>query len=911
MADHRMVSSVQSPVGKMIGDHYVIVSEIGEGAFAKVYKGAQTKSNQTVAVKSVPRAKLDKKTFQSLESEISILKKFQHENIVQLIDCFKSKNHVHLIMEFCSLGDLAKYLKSRKEISELKGSAGGLEENIVRNFMSQFVSALKFMRSQNLIHRDIKPQNLLLQSPSAYYQAGISEVNHIYPILKVADFGFARSLPSQSMAETLCGSPLYMAPELLKYQKYDAKADLWSVGMVLYEMLIGKTPFKASNPMELLQKIEKQKDDIPFYNENQVDASQLISPEAKDLILSLLKIQPNHRISFEELFTHPFIIQNLSRHSSFLENQIPDSICTDFAHRLSLDDSPYPESFSTTDSRAVPQLSTGTSHRFSQSHFEHLYSPLCSEENSHTEDSFDRQSDHSQVPKIPISTKTTHSLVPETPKSSPSTLGSNPAPIAIARPRSYYQNEPYPIDNDYIVLEKKAIEMNYLADELAESPKRSSLSGLNIRSSRPPNVLSPTNVQYPPSRSRQSSISSNRPSRIARAISAASSRLFGSSPKSPTIAQNYYSNAPERSPKSANDEVIRVIEEISRKAHAIIQSAESQSQKSLLESGRLDQKFPEICLFDETLSYYLKALNYLRVGIDIAKDHWSASGETPRSFASEDPLVKQVQWLHDEYQECLVKAEKLKGRMDPEDSISIKGLLSLNYPQTFGSYHEPASKLYSLEEEGIVKTIEDLSHKAYAVSYVADMKYHPISSTVESDSSELTESMRNVCEELNLLYTKALAILQRSMNLVNEFWTGLNQMTNNQPIISLSLNNAVQWIRDKFNECLDKVEKVRQKLEFYSVAPFISSTPSLEKILYDQALEMSRNASMKETEGIELKSVEKLYQLSVWLLQAILERTEDNHILDEHDQVVVKNVISAINRRTDLLRRKMLHLQSA
>ena len=86
-------------------------------------------------------------------------------------------------------------------------------------------------------------------------------------MLKIADFGFARSLPSTALAETLCGSPLYMAPEILRYEKYDARADLWSVGTVLYEMMTGKPPFRASNHVDLLRRIEKGEDKIKFADE--------------------------------------------------------------------------------------------------------------------------------------------------------------------------------------------------------------------------------------------------------------------------------------------------------------------------------------------------------------------------------------------------------------------------------------------------------------------------------------------------------------------------------------------------------------------------------------------------------------------------------------------------------------------
>jgi len=166
---------------------------------------------------------------------------------------------------------LTNYIKKRGKVDSLEyvpspGAApqyyphpktGGLDEIVVRSFLRQLARALKFLRGRNLIHRDIKPQNLLLKPASSEELARGHPLG--VPILKVADFGFARSLPNAMMAETLCGSPLYMAPEILRYEKYDAKADLWSVGAVLYETTVGRPPFRAQNHIELLKKIEHSK----------------------------------------------------------------------------------------------------------------------------------------------------------------------------------------------------------------------------------------------------------------------------------------------------------------------------------------------------------------------------------------------------------------------------------------------------------------------------------------------------------------------------------------------------------------------------------------------------------------------------------------------------------------------------
>lgn len=156
-----------------------------------------------------------------------------------------------------------------------------------------------------MIHRDIKPQNLLLK-PAAPEELARGHPLGV-PILKVADFGFARILPNAMMAETLCGSPLYMAPEILRYEKYDAKADLWSVGAVLYETCVGRPPFRARNHIELLKKIEHSKG-IKFPDEDQaaLEADPELKPvpsDIKKLIRSLLKHFPAERSSFDEFFT--------------------------------------------------------------------------------------------------------------------------------------------------------------------------------------------------------------------------------------------------------------------------------------------------------------------------------------------------------------------------------------------------------------------------------------------------------------------------------------------------------------------------------------------------------------------------------------------------------------------------------
>ena len=305
-----------------------------------------------VAIKSVNLGKLNKKLKENLTSEISILKGLHHPHVVALIDCKDSSSHIHLVMEYVALGDLSHFIKKRDTIkdSELVGNmmdkypnprVGGLHEVVVRHFLQQLASALQFLRAKNLIHRDVKPQNLLLNPSPVYFETrrpqpmpycasqdalipvcGIRSL----PMLKIADFGFARALPPTSLAETLCGSPLYMAPEILRYEKYDAKADLWSVGTVLYEMVTSKPPFRASNHVELLRRIEKGEDKIKFPEE------VVVSDPMKKLIRSLLKRDPRERMSFPDFFSNDTVSGSIPH---LVSEDMPESAPTDRERRKS------------------------------------------------------------------------------------------------------------------------------------------------------------------------------------------------------------------------------------------------------------------------------------------------------------------------------------------------------------------------------------------------------------------------------------------------------------------------------------------------------------------------------------------------------------------------------------------------
>ncbi|CAE6406192.1 hypothetical protein ACGC1H_006312 [Rhizoctonia solani] len=322
-----MTPAVSRPPDDNEAHPYVISNEIGKGSFATVYRGYHGETRRAVAIKTISRSILTTKLLDNLESEINILKSLKSRHITELTDIVKAHRNIYLIMEFCSGGDLSSYIKHRGRIAALHTptspmptylphpKVGGLSDSVVRSFIGQLSSAMKFLRARDLIHRDVKPQNLLLSpADSVDEYACVGKGGWIpgpvgTPILKVADFGFARILPNASMAETLCGSPLYMAPEILRYEKYDAKADLWSVGAVVYEAAVGRPPFRAQNHIELLKKIDHARSRVHFPDEDAKNADAItrgdlvpVSAAVKSLIRSLLKRKSVERKSFEDFF---------------------------------------------------------------------------------------------------------------------------------------------------------------------------------------------------------------------------------------------------------------------------------------------------------------------------------------------------------------------------------------------------------------------------------------------------------------------------------------------------------------------------------------------------------------------------------------------------------------------------------
>ncbi|XP_034639484.1 serine/threonine-protein kinase ULK3 isoform X1 [Trachemys scripta elegans] len=259
-------------------DEFILTERLGSGTYATVYKAYRKKNaREVVAIKCVNKRSLNRASVENLLTEIEILKTIRHPHIVELKDFQWDSDNIYLIMEFCAGGDLSHFIRTRKI----------LPEKVARLFLQQMACALKFLHDRNISHLDLKPQNILLSSVEN-------------PHLKLADFGFAQYMSPWDEKHVLRGSPLYMAPEMVCQRQYDARVDLWSVGVILYEALFGRPPFFSKSFAELEEKIRSNR-------VIELPSRPRLSQECRDLLQRLLERDPLQRISFEEFFAHPFV----------------------------------------------------------------------------------------------------------------------------------------------------------------------------------------------------------------------------------------------------------------------------------------------------------------------------------------------------------------------------------------------------------------------------------------------------------------------------------------------------------------------------------------------------------------------------------------------------------------------------
>ena len=289
----------------MLVEDLTLIKCLGKGAFGEVYLTSKQGSKQRYATK-----KIDKKFTQNprakkyLENEINILKEIDHPNIIKLVEVKETTQFYYLVMELCNGGGLSECLDEYQ-----KKHKKPFPEETVQYLMRQIVDGINYLHKRNILHRDIKLDNILVNFD---LDEDKKSRNMLKAKVKIIDFGFARHLNPSQLAYSTLGSPINMDPGILrklnkmehsKEYGYDQKADIWSLGTICYEMLIGKCTFDAESMRELVSKVERGNYFLPT----------TLSKEAVSFLNGMLQYDLKKRLSAEQLYNHKFLTKPYSQ----------------------------------------------------------------------------------------------------------------------------------------------------------------------------------------------------------------------------------------------------------------------------------------------------------------------------------------------------------------------------------------------------------------------------------------------------------------------------------------------------------------------------------------------------------------------------------------------------------------------
>ena len=284
-----------------VGD-YSLIKLLGKGAFGEVYLTQKANSNKLFATKKIERTIADRPKFQKyLINEINILKSLDHPNIVKFDKMLQSTKSYYIVMGYINGGVLTDCLK---KYIEKHGKA--FPEHIVQHLMRQIIDAFVYIHGKNIIHRDLKLDNIMVNFDNPTDKENLNMMN---AKIKIIDFGFSILLNKENLASTTVGSPINMDPIILeKFNKlrdknasYDTKADIWSIGTVCYELFIGKAVFDAETMEDLVEKVKGGKYKVP----------STISKELVDFLNNMLQYDSKYRLTAKELQHFPFLTNNV------------------------------------------------------------------------------------------------------------------------------------------------------------------------------------------------------------------------------------------------------------------------------------------------------------------------------------------------------------------------------------------------------------------------------------------------------------------------------------------------------------------------------------------------------------------------------------------------------------------------
>nr|XP_019584014.1 PREDICTED: serine/threonine-protein kinase 33 isoform X2 [Rhinolophus sinicus] len=281
------VPHIRMDNGAAIEEIYTFGRVLGQGSFGMVIEATDKETETKWAIKKVNKEKAGSSAVKLLEREVNILKSVKHEHIIHLEQVFETPKRMYLVMELCEDGEL-------KEILCRKGH---FSENETRWIIQSLASAIAYLHNKDIVHRDLKLENIMVKS------SFIDANNEMNLNIKVTDFGLAvkKLGRSEGMLQTTCGTPIYMAPEVINAHDYSQQCDIWSIGVIMYILLCGEPPFLASSEEKLFELIRKG--ELRFHD----PVWDSISDCAKSVLKQLMKVDPAHRITAKELLDNQWL----------------------------------------------------------------------------------------------------------------------------------------------------------------------------------------------------------------------------------------------------------------------------------------------------------------------------------------------------------------------------------------------------------------------------------------------------------------------------------------------------------------------------------------------------------------------------------------------------------------------------
>ena len=298
----------------MMLDDLTFIKRLGKGSFGEVFLTSKAGHTQYYATKKIPKSIADSENVKKyFKNEITILSEINHKNIMKLIEIKQSKDNYYLVCELCNGGSLNDCLDKYRKMNRRP-----FTEEIVQYLMRQIIEAIKYLHGCHILHRDLKLDNILVNFDNDQDKINM---NMLGAQVKIIDFGFATRLDSKkNLAFSTLGSPINMDPVILKklnhidntVSGYDEKVDIWSLGTLCYEMLIGKATFEADNMKDLVRKIETGEYTLPTS----------LSKEVVSFLNAMLQYDPKLRLSAEELSRHYFLTKNIKDFTKIDTNKL-------------------------------------------------------------------------------------------------------------------------------------------------------------------------------------------------------------------------------------------------------------------------------------------------------------------------------------------------------------------------------------------------------------------------------------------------------------------------------------------------------------------------------------------------------------------------------------------------------------